>query len=91
MILCSSRAYASVTSLEPDQVDGETSWPSPWRHLYVVLDQMKTGYGIYKLNVDDLDGGDEEALTTGAHPGVAAAQRGSPPSGFLLHRLDDTL
>jgi hypothetical protein len=29
----------------------------------VVLDEMKTGHCVYRLNVDDLDGGDEDAVT----------------------------
>ncbi|CAM0878261.1 unnamed protein product [Alopecurus aequalis] len=36
--------------------------PRPRRHLYVVLDEINTGHSIYKLNVDDLDGGDEDAI-----------------------------
>jgi hypothetical protein len=46
----------------------------------VVLDEMNTGHSIYKLNIDDLDGGDEEAVAgrhnkTGRAPHLAA----SPP------------
>ncbi|CAM0878260.1 unnamed protein product [Alopecurus aequalis] len=52
------RAYASGTAFAPE-VDNAR----PHRHLYVVLDQINAGHGIYKLNIDDLDGGDEEALT----------------------------
>jgi hypothetical protein len=29
----------------------------------VVLDEMNTGHSVYRLNVDDLDGGDEDAVT----------------------------
>ncbi|XBH75094.1 hypothetical protein VPH35_101910 [Triticum aestivum] len=32
------------------------------RHLYVLLEERNTGHSIYKLNIDDLDGGDEEAI-----------------------------
>ncbi|CAM0943055.1 unnamed protein product [Alopecurus aequalis] len=53
------RPYASDTA----EVGGAKPWPRPRQHLYVVLlDEMNTGRSIYKLNLDDLDGGDEDAV-----------------------------
>ncbi|XBI86624.1 hypothetical protein VPH35_094549 [Triticum aestivum] len=49
------------------------------RHLYVVLDEMKTGHGIYRLDVDDLDGGDADAVTGMYTAGRASEQTMAPP------------
>ncbi|XBH74835.1 hypothetical protein VPH35_101707 [Triticum aestivum] len=53
------RAYASSAA----EAGAANSLRTSRRHLYVVLDEMKTGLSIYKLDVDDLDGGDEDAVS----------------------------
>ncbi|XBI86622.1 hypothetical protein VPH35_094547 [Triticum aestivum] len=69
------RAYASGAVED----DAASSLPSSRRHLYVVLDEMKTGHGIYRLDVDDLDGGDADAVAGMDTAGRASQQTMPPP------------
>ena len=45
----------------------------------MVLDEMKTGHGIYRLDVDDLDGGDADAVAGMDTAGRASQQTMPPP------------
>jgi hypothetical protein len=75
-------AYASGAGED----DAAKSLPSLRRHLYVVLDEMKTGHGIYRLAVDDLDGGDTDAVT-----GMDTAERAPQQTMLQPCRLPEPL
>ncbi|KAI5013897.1 hypothetical protein ZWY2020_054952 [Hordeum vulgare] len=69
------RAYASGAVED----DAANSLPSSRRHLYVILDEMRTGHGIYRLDVDGLDSGDAAAVTGMDTAGRAFQQTIPPP------------
>ncbi|CAM0878070.1 unnamed protein product [Alopecurus aequalis] len=53
--LIGSRGYASNNSNGDSATEVNRQHPASNRHLYVVLDDSKDGFGIHKLDIDDED------------------------------------
>ncbi|KAM3318439.1 hypothetical protein ACQJBY_035912 [Aegilops geniculata] len=73
------RAYASSAAEADVAANSLRTTTTRRRHLYVVLDEMKTGRSIYILDVDDLDGGDEDAVTGMDSPRRERVPQTPPP------------